>query len=915
MKQKLFKLIILIIAFSSITYSQSVSSDAIEYVSPETLNVTNLNASYNKLQTFANYIYHKYKVDSLSSTSAVISTTDQYPEGVWGRGFYTKLIENLEFVGDNGKYNVLFNGYSDDKGKFRIVTPCLSYSSKAVLFHIYAYKSNKNTTCLGKIKAGLEFLLKNQQPNGGFIQYWWRTDKTTLTPHITENYVTSYATGDVLRALYEGYDFIKVYDSANDSLLKKLYVGVKRAADYLKSLQCSEGNNNYTSFSIWGLASAYKLTGDKSYLNRAIRKYYGIKNNQEPDGSWYIFTKNKDSIIVKNFHDTHPCYMGIILRGMAELYSAIPSSYPDTIKIEIKKSMIKTINNFLVPGLSQNGSSPRLTTSGSNKGKIYPYLSETEYVESATGYYALNLIHGLKYILVNNVLAGNDKIYVQNFLNIITNSHIAQINTDSLFAAEGNMDDNMISIGLQLLSTGSLLPSPTLPIDLSETAIGLNPFLATSQSKIKSSPTQWSFSTLPPFPSSLSITDTIVGAVIGDFEGKGIEELIVGLNTKTGQGWHLCKYNNSTKKFDLIFPSNPDSYLRALTSWDSDGDGKSELITAIRNTRTSKDLIYKSIVNASSITTYPDTLWGANIERHVVKSITTGDFNMDGYDCMVIGFEETTTDVPPKKKTRIFKTTEPYQKPFVLADIVYESFDWEISALTAGDFNSNGYDELIFGFNSKNITYPGAAVYKSEKGNINYNFDIIYNRNPDWKIAALAAGKFGGSTNDKQKDELLFGFITRIGTPLSAVYRSIYVNGSLDDRIYGFDDTNKVYALAAGNLNNVSLSKMQYDANETGEIGTIPEEYTLSQNFPNPFNPSTIIRYSVPQASRVRIEVFNLLGEKVATLVNNQMESGSYEVNWNARNFASGMYLIRIEALSLEGNKNFVQVKKAMLVK
>lgn len=909
MKQKLFKLIIIVIMFSSITYSQSVSSDAIAYVSPTNLNRTGLDASYNKLQTFANSIYRPYKVESLSSTSAGISTTDQYPEGVWGRGYYTKLIENSEFVGENGKYNVLFYGYSDDNGKFRIVTPCLSYSSKAVLFHIYAYKSNKynNSTCLGKIKAGLEYLLKNQQPDGGFIQYWWRTSQTDLRPDITENYVTSYATGDVIRALYEGYYFIETYDSANDSLLKKLYVGVKRAADYLKSPQCSKGNNNYVSFSIWGLASAYKLIGDKSYLNRAIAKYNDIKKYQDESGAWFVIdgfptlSPSTDTTI-RNYHDTHPDYMGIIIRGLSELYSAIPSSYENSsvLKTNIQKSIRKTINNFLTVGLSSR-SVKRLDE---NTGFIYrSWKKEDGWYDNNGVCYALNLVHGLKYVIDNNILTGNDKIYVQNFLNIITNSHITQINTNSLFAAEGNMDDNMISIGLQLLSTGSLLPSPNNPIDLSETVIGLNPFNNGLQSTTLHSSSQWNFNQY-----SFPTTDTIVGATIGDFEGKGQEELIIGANTKNNTGWHLYKYNKVSNAYGRIYSSNSDSYLRTLTAWDANGDGKSEIITAIYNKVSNRDFIYKSDVQPDTISN-TEKLWDNSGLK--VKAITAGDFDRTGLDCLVIGFE-TTFD----KKAIIYNTVEPGESGvFGIKDILYPAnSDWEISALTAGDFDGDGYDDLIMGFNSKAVASPGAAVYRSNHGIGQSNMTRIYNLNPDWKIGSLAAGKFGGSS-DKQKEELLFGFITRTGTPLSAVYRSINASGSLDDRIYGPNYTNKVYALAAGNLNNVRLSKMQYDANETGDVETVPEDYTLSQNFPNPFNPSTIIRYSVPQASRVRIEVFNLLGEKVATLVNNQMESGSYEVNWNARNFASGMYLIRIEALSLEGNKNFVQVKKAMLVK
>ena len=70
----------------------------------------------------------------------------------------------------------------------------------------------------------------------------------------------------------------------------------------------------------------------------------------------------------------------------------------------------------------------------------------------------------------------------------------------------------------------------------------------------------------------------------------------------------------------------------------------------------------------------------------------------------------------------------------------------------------------------------------------------------------------------------------------------------------------------------------------------------LSQNYPNPFNPTTNIRFAVPQSSVVKLSVYNILGQKVADLVNKYLNSGSYEVNWNAAGLSSGIYIYRLEA-------------------
>jgi hypothetical protein len=76
----------------------------------------------------------------------------------------------------------------------------------------------------------------------------------------------------------------------------------------------------------------------------------------------------------------------------------------------------------------------------------------------------------------------------------------------------------------------------------------------------------------------------------------------------------------------------------------------------------------------------------------------------------------------------------------------------------------------------------------------------------------------------------------------------------------------------------------------------IPGQFALAQNFPNPFNPSTIIRYGLPARSRVKLTVFNTLGQQVRALVNESQEAGSYEVRFDATGLASGMYFYRLQA-------------------
>ena len=94
----------------------------------------------------------------------------------------------------------------------------------------------------------------------------------------------------------------------------------------------------------------------------------------------------------------------------------------------------------------------------------------------------------------------------------------------------------------------------------------------------------------------------------------------------------------------------------------------------------------------------------------------------------------------------------------------------------------------------------------------------------------------------------------------------------------------------------------------------LPETFTLAQNYPNPFNPATTISYDLPERSDVRLEVFNMLGQRVALLADGQVQSGSHSVVFDASNLSSGTYIARISAHGNSGEQ-FVQTMTMQLVK
>ncbi len=119
----------------------------------------------------------------------------------------------------------------------------------------------------------------------------------------------------------------------------------------------------------------------------------------------------------------------------------------------------------------------------------------------------------------------------------------------------------------------------------------------------------------------------------------------------------------------------------------------------------------------------------------------------------------------------------------------------------------------------------------------------------------------------------------------------------------------------------IIVGKPDFVEKTVNDIGArLPKEFMLSQNYPNPFNPTTVIRYQLPVTSRVLLKIYNMLGEEIATLVNNELlSSGQHNVSWNGKNqngnpAASGVYVYQLQAEGVNGRKS-VNARKMLLIK
>ena len=129
-------------------------------------------------------------------------------------------------------------------------------------------------------------------------------------------------------------------------------------------------------------------------------------------------------------------------------------------------------------------------------------------------------------------------------------------------------------------------------------------------------------------------------------------------------------------------------------------------------------------------------------------------------------------------------------------------------------------------------------------------------------------------------------------------------------RIYAvLDEGNSITEIHENNNKGFNVLGIQTISGIEDANYTAPVNYVLYQSYPNPFNPTTNIKYSIPKSSKVSLKIYDILGREVTSLVDKYEKSGTYTIRFTAKNLASGVYFYRIKA------GNFVQTKKLMLLK
>lgn len=197
----------------------------------------------------------------------------------------------------------------------------------------------------------------------------------------------------------------------------------------------------------------------------------------------------------------------------------------------------------------------------------------------------------------------------------------------------------------------------------------------------------------------------------------------------------------------------------------------------------------------------------------------------------------------------------------------------EDSVLTIKMYDDGTNGDLVAGDNiwSRDVTFPQYSP-----------LDVEYKYGANWGLPTNQGG------NDNENGVGANHWIHLLPNMLSATVENVF--GTMATQANPHPLVNVVLGIA-------------------NELPGIPETYDLAQNFPNPFNPSTSIRFSIPEAGLVTLKVYNTLGEEVATVLNEFKNAGNYEVSFDASKLTSGVYIYKITS------GNFTATKKMMLMK
>lgn len=404
-------------------------------------------------------------------------------------------------------------------------------------------------------------------------------------------------------------------------------------------------------------------------------------------------------------------------------------------------------------------------------------------------------------------------------------------------------------------------------------------------------------------------------------EGGTSSRAMIGGNNYFSNSAQMCSYTN--KK------------ITAMTAGDFDGDGDREVVFAVQDGSNCSIYVSNDGSTVNSTPIYESTYYR-------VTALTAGDFKGQGRDWLVSAYVNQDNTQSAIYLGDIGSGSGPHgnggdQGYCLLSDVFGDDNEcYRVTAMTTGDFFGNGKDWLVTAdtnyWNSDSRLYIGNigngtpnilnTLVHGDGSNGGYNGNRIWRMlatNADY-VSALAAADFNGIVGG-QRDELIVAFAkhdqsqgyTRKNTMSLPVGSDIF---NTMGNVCTYDGY--VAAMAVGMFTEAKLSETHYkmvaESTSNGEHISTPLTFSLNQNQPNPFNPSTQISFTIPSAENVSLVIYNALGQEVRTLVNEMKPAGRHSVVWDGKDdggrmMTSGMYFCKITA------GKFVDTSKMLLMK
>ena len=371
---------------------------------------------------------------------------------------------------------------------------------------------------------------------------------------------------------------------------------------------------------------------------------------------------------------------------------------------------------------------------------------------------------------------------------------------------------------------------------------------------------------------------------LGDINKDGYDDFVISsdYNWSNGQGYVYLFWGGDTVSWNRSLTITSDSAGYSL-GWnaanigDINNDGFDDIAMSGNPQDITKDL-YKVFIyyGGNKMDDKPDTVLSSGNLGDVFGGIIKngGDINNDG-----------TTDFCIMSNQKLFIYTQADLSNFISIDGSLLGFGGYINVEANLDINGDGYDDFVIGNtnyrNSDSIMVGGAFVYLG-----NRSIDTVY------KYKFEGENKWGEFSKNMSHAD---------------------INGDGFDEILimapGFPDyenpLGKVYIYSYKNIVDVKDRKKN-----------IPRFFKLSQNYPNPFNPTTTIQYSIDNGQFVKITIYDVLGEEVVTLVNEEKPAGEYKIEFNASkyNLSSGVYFCEIKIYGGNTSENGVESQRIKMV-